>query len=274
MSAAPDDARDVILLANSIQHAASKGCMPPPLAFVCARLKALVDGRCKLAPFYMSTAPILRVLGAMLKCENSSSIIVENPMGPQLLSTLLDMGCKMLLGDNSVLDLLAAMAFEVLALAVVHPMMSQINVRLAAALSRQLGTVIPSASSQANRTSQPQPVLPRLSAALCSLYAALKRSGAQPRHLLRLLVVASGGDEERAASLDAHLLSRQQPADDRAHKGVYHLLPENRVLPPLNPASAIDFFKRQPASDSGAADCQGLAARHVECNPRCCYDAS
>mmetsp|Transcript_34316 Transcript_34316/g.81031 ORF Transcript_34316/g.81031 Transcript_34316/m.81031 type:complete len:678 (+) Transcript_34316:654-2687(+) len=272
MSAAPDDARDASLLADSIQHAASMGCMPPLLAFVCARLKALIVGRCDLAPFYMGAAPILRVLGAILKCENSSSIIVENPMGPQLLSTLLDMGCKMLLGDNSVLDLLAAMAFEVLALAAAHPMMSQLNVQLAAALSRQLGTIIPSASSQANgRTGQPRPILPRLSVALCCLYAALQRGGAQPGGSLQsMLVLASGGDEEKVAPLNAHLLSRGQPANDRACMGKYHPLPRNRVLPPLNPASTM----HQPASDSVAADCKSLAAKHVECNPRRCHDAA
>ncbi|KAJ1624917.1 hypothetical protein T492DRAFT_1043453 [Pavlovales sp. CCMP2436] len=272
MSAAPNDARDTSLLADSIRHAPLMGCMPPLLAFVCARLKALIVERCELAPFYMGAAPILRVLGAILKCENSPIIIVENPMGPQLLSTLLDMGCKMILGDNSVLDLLAAMAFEVLALAAAHPMMSQLNVQLAAALSRQLGTIIPSASRQANgRTGQPRPILPRLSAALCCLYAAIQRGGAQSGGSLRsMLILASGGDEEKVAPFDAHLLSRGQPADDRACKGKYHLLPRNRVLPPLNPARAT----HQPASDSVSADCKSLAAKHVEHNPRRCHDAA
>lgn len=198
----PNEAGDAKLLAQAIGMAAERECMPAFLAFMRTRLEA-ASSCTSLARLYMGCAPLLRVLAAILKCQTSSRIMSAYiHEGPVLLMELLRLGCDMLLCDSSVNDLVAAMAFEVLALAAVH---QQLNSLIAEALSPQMQRVVSLAASRAT-SAMPRPLLPRLAEALCCLYAALHQcGGGGGDSLISMLVIACGGDEGGAAALSEHL---------------------------------------------------------------------
>lgn len=257
----PFDKADADRLADSIRLASAEGCMPPMLAFMRFRLESAGKSG-SLPQLYKGCAPILRVLANVVKCETSARVIVANPdEGPPLLSALLKLGCEMLRVENSVRDLLAAMTFEVLALAAVH---RQLSTQLADDLQAALQPTVEQLSAQA-ATGSPRPLLPRLTEALCCLYAALQRGSG--RSLIAILLVACGGEARKALVLKERLVHAimpgqhvRKPTANEAQAGKEATPPKGREAPRAHTAGGGDDA-REGEREGGGGGRQDVALR-------------
>jgi hypothetical protein len=193
----PHDPADARLLSDVVGLAAANGCVPPLLTFLHVRLEAIGKSG-SLAQVYMGAAPILRILGAVLKCDFAARVIASLHEGRAFVGMVVRLACEMLMAENSARDLLAAMLFELLALAALHP---NLHSKIVDMLHVHLKRVLTHRQSLGGR---PRPLLPRLTEALCCMHMAIVRGGRAP---ITTLLFACGGDTTLARALNDRLVA-------------------------------------------------------------------